>query len=196
MRVVHKALGWMDRYPEIFVAVITTAMGLFIGRYMIPYTPASAAVYVFPNHYRVRVGPGFTDEQYDAVQSAADNWVDAVGDKNKLSISVDSGPCPTQPNVVDACFIPNKEQLVPCLAGRTDTIGCTKPGDNYVIVTITLAYDSNTFFHLAQHELGHVLGILDSNERGAVMFAYVDAASKADDVSSIDVGYFLNRKPQ
>jgi Matrixin len=145
-------------------------------------------------HYRLMVSPTFTQQQQQEVRNAAHKWEVAVGRPKALTISVQVGLCPSVPDMVEGCLIPidktfhcGEESLaVGC------TIGMTKW--HYSQVNIDIAC-RGAFTHLIEHEIGHVLGMFDSNQKNTVMYRYVDCSevqsAAAQDVSQTDAQEYL-----
>lgn len=146
-------------------------------------------------HYRLMVSPTFTQPQQEEIRQAAHKWEQAVGDPQTLTISVKVGDCPTKPGVVEGCFV-SSPGLVDCTPVHKGALGCKKTTLNYDKVIIDVACgDLHTLSHLSQHEIGHVIGLLDTSSHKDVMYGTVACISiqtdSSQDVSPSDVKEYL-----
>jgi hypothetical protein len=151
-------------------------------------------------HYRLMVDPAFTPQQQMEVSRAAHKWEKAVGDRSALTISVQVGECPGLPNVIDACIIPT-DKIIDCRPASDKAVGCTRsdPRWFYQLVQIdVMCGDLGTFSHIAQHEIGHTLGLEDSDTKGVVMHRYTvcgeTQGDASQDVSQSDARRYLKEK--
>jgi hypothetical protein len=123
-------------------------------------TTAHSDIYVF------QVSPKFTFEQQQKLAQAFQSWEKV----RPVHIQFAEGDCPTSFDKVDACFIPTFS-VEECLPDTKAAVGCTHATTNYIEVHIDVSCGNiNTFYRLALHETGHVLGVGHSEDRSSVMY--------------------------
>jgi hypothetical protein len=176
--------------------VVGGPIGIGIGYFCRPYFQHLQN----KTHYRLMVDPSFTPQQQAEIGRAAHKWERAVGDRSALTISVQVGECPGLPNVVDACIIPTNKPI-DCGPASDKAVGCTRgdPQWSYQLVQIdVMCGDLHTFSHIVQHEIGHTLGLEDSDAKGVVMNRYAVCseiqAYASQDVSPSDARRYLKEK--
>lgn len=145
-------------------------------------------------HYRLMVSPTFTPEQQEEIRRAAIKWEKAVHDPRALTISVQVGACPAEDNVVEGCLLP-ASRMFHC-GDIQSAVGCTTGGYGWrysrVDIDVTC---QGALSHLTQHEIGHVLGLYDTDQKNTVMYRYADCSeiqsAASQDVSQTDVQEYL-----
>ena len=148
--------------------------------------------------YRLMVSPTFTPQQQEAIRRAATNWEDAIGDQRYLTIHLQIGECPQQDGIAEACLVPSSH-FIDCRPASAEAAGCTDNKPFYRLVQITTACgDINTFYHLAAHEIGHVLALPDTDVKHTLMYRFAACdhiqTEAAQDITQVDVkDYMLGR---
>jgi len=147
-------------------------------------------------HYHLMVSPDFTHEQQQEIRQAARKWERAVGNRYALTIQVEVGKCPDQPGAVDACLAPTP-YLIAC--ADTVAVGCTTSNHYSRKVELDVSCYPGALSHTAQHEMGHLFGLKDSQVKGTVMYYSVVCDTQiqpiaSQNVSQTDVRAYMKEK--
>ncbi len=170
---------------------------------------AYAAIAIFgcadgrlPTTYYASLDPAFTVQERLVIEDAAARWNVAVGLPGRLTVVVTDDPCVGDASDPGAhiCI----QRLTSYDPRCENGAGCTgvTPGDNFTTMRLDTAFgDTGTLSHIAQHELGHALGLWHTDV-GTLMYKDVTPTTAQDpttgaaqDITAEDVKNYLSIHP-
>lgn len=160
----------------------------------------------YPTTYSIGIA-GFSPHDTALIVDAIHRWEDGVGDKSVLSVAIHYGDCDANNNG-DTCIIPASlaTSYIKSACSNGDLLGCTayeigtEVDDQYPVIIIETdaiaalgdsVFGSNDvlFRQVAEHEIGHSMGLMHSNQKTVMN---PNAQNASSDITCFDLQQFFS----